>query len=98
MKLWNASTARSTQRSPLISRQRTEPLLSCSAGVVAVSSTGGVLASGTVSLSLLLQLAGGQDNEGLCPWVIISHRQMYVDCVAFRRKGVKPRPCTTRKL
>src|SRR6478672_8205987 len=91
MKLWKARTARSTHKSPLISRHKAEPLLSCSAGVVAVSSAGGLLASGTVSFSLLLQLAGGQNNEGLRPGVIIGHRQMYVDCVAFRRKGVKPR-------
>jgi len=98
MKLWKASTARSTHKSPLISRHRAEPLLSCWTGVVAVSSTGGVVASGTVSFSLLLQLAGGQNDEGLCPGVIIGHRQMNVDCVAFRSKGVKPRFCTTGKL
>jgi hypothetical protein len=50
------------------------------------------LGSGTVSLNRSgLQLAGGQDDEGLCPWVIVGHGQMYVDGVAFRRKGVKPR-------
>ena len=38
-----------------------------------------------------LQLAGGEDNEGLRPGVIVGHGQMYVDGVAIRRKGVKPR-------
>ena len=104
MKLWKASTARRTQSRPLTSRHRAEPFdSSCAgAGVAAASSAVGLLAEsdafGTVSFSLLLQLAGGQDDEGLSPGVIIGHRQMYVDCVAFRRKGVKPRLRPAGKL
>src|SRR4029079_13855941 len=45
-----------------------------------------------------LQLAGVQDHESLCPGGIVGHRQMYVDGVAFRRKGVKPRPGATGQL
>jgi hypothetical protein len=45
-----------------------------------------------------LQLAGGQDDEGLGPGMIVGHRQMYVDGVAFRRKVVKPRFRSTRQL
>jgi hypothetical protein len=37
----------------------------------------------------LLQLAGGQDYEGLRPGMIVGHGEMYVDGVAVRRKSVK---------
>src|SRR5436190_22329779 len=89
MRLWKASTASRTHNRPLISRHKAEPLPS------SLSAAGGAagsvaLASGIVSLSLLLQLAGGQDDEGLGPGMIVGHGQMYVDGVAFRRKGVKP--------
>ena len=89
MKLWKASTASRTHSRPLISRHRAEPLFS---SFSAAGGTAGsvALASGMVSLSLLLQLAGGQDDEGLRPGIIVGHGQMYVDGVAFRRKGVKP--------
>jgi hypothetical protein len=30
--------------------------------------------------------------------MIVGHRQMYVDGVAFRRKGVKPRPGAAGEL
>src|SRR6185437_16673683 len=94
MRLWKASTATRTQNRPLISRQRAEPLLSFFASAAGAAGPSGPicsLVSGIESLSLLLQLAGGQDHECLRPWVIVGHRQMNVDCVAFRRKCVKPR-------
>jgi hypothetical protein len=88
-KLWKARTASSTQKMPLTSRHRAEPLLSSVlAGGAAGSS---VLASGIVSFSLLLQLAGGQDDEGLRPRMIVGHSQVNVDCVAVRRKGLELR-------
>jgi hypothetical protein len=96
IRLWNASTASSTQKMPLTSRHNAEPLLSSVlAGGAALSSA---LAWGIESSSLLLQLAGGQDDKGLRPGVIVGHGQMYVDGVAFRRKGVKPSPCSAAQL
>src|SRR5262245_9181679 len=92
MKLWKASTARSTQSSPLISRHRAEPWSGSFFSSVAGGGASSAGTSGTVSVNRLrLQLAGGQDDKGLRPGMIVGHRQMYVDGVAFRRKGVKPR-------
>src|SRR4051812_16458729 len=76
---------------PLTSRHSAEPLLSSVlAGGAALSSA---LAWGVESSSLLLQLAGGQDDKGLRPRMIIGHSQVNVDCVAVRRKGVEPGLC-----
>jgi hypothetical protein len=79
----------------LISRHKAEPFASSfvsAAGAADSSVFSGSLVLGTESFSLLLQPAGGQDHESLSPGMIVGHRQMYVDGVAFRRKGVKPRP------
>ena len=89
MKLWKASTARSTHSRPLISRHRAEPLSAFFLGA------GGRLPRRSLRYGFgqqsRLQLAGGQDDEGLSPGMIVGHGQVNVDGVAFRRKGVKPR-------
>ena len=38
-----------------------------------------------------LHLVGREDDEGLRPGMVVGHRQMDMDGVARRRKGVKPR-------
>src|SRR5436190_271806 len=68
MRLWKASTASRTHNRPLISRHKTEPLPS---SLSAAGGTAGsvALASGIVSLSLLLQLAGGTRRwRARCRW------------------------------
>ena len=89
MKLWKASTASSTHSSPLTSRHTAEPLSS----FFSADGTAGVGArlGNQFAQHSGLQLADGEDNEGLRPGVIVGHGQMYVDGVAIRRKGVKPR-------
>ena len=96
MKLWNSSTARSTHNRPLISRQTAEPLVSFFAGAGTADRVGARLGNSLAQSGL--QLAGLQDHECLRPGIIVGHRQMYVDGVAFRRKGVKPRPRSSGQL
>src|SRR3954447_24674741 len=99
MKLWKARTARSTHNSPLISRHTALPasIFFGSSAVGGGASSAG--ASGTVSVNRSrLQLAGGQDDEGLGPGMIVGHGQVYIDGVAFWRKVVKPRFRSTGEL
>src|SRR5574338_1651019 len=97
MKLWKARTATSTQNRPLLARHPAEPLSSffSAGGTAAVSPP----ASGTVSVNRSgLQLASDEDHEGLGPRVFVGQSQIYVDGVAVRRKGVKPRPGAAGQL
>ena len=89
MKLWKASTASSTQSRPLISRHKADP---CRLRLVARRRAHRAGASVTSVGQSGLQLARGQDDEGLRPGMVVGHRQMNIDGVAVGRKGVKPRP------